>query len=203
MKNKLIEKAEMFLDADDQIKKSLINYYNSNCIDLVKPSRKYKMRYSDEWCAAFVSVIAHMVGYSKNDFPFEVSVREQVLLAKNMGRYFEGVENISEGDLIIFDWFSNGTLDHVGLVKTAGYDYITTIEGNYQGTVKNRVVSRYSRVIRGYIRLGIVEVDNHREIVLKLAREVLRGVHGNGLDRSKSLGAYAEEVQRLVNKLLK
>lgn len=49
--NKLIDIAETFLGATPSQKHALIDYYNENCISLVKPARKYKMKYNDEWCA--------------------------------------------------------------------------------------------------------------------------------------------------------
>lgn len=199
MKN-VIEIADSFVGANSETKKKIIDYYNFYCVELVKPSRRYKMKYSDEWCAAFTSVVAHMANLE--NFPFEVSVREQVKIAKEWGTYYKGALKCKKGDLIIFDWLGNGGYDHVGFASRVTETHITTIEGNKSDSVGYRTTRRHSRVIRGVIELGYAEVNPEDERLHGLALRVLRGDFGVGFDRMDALGRDYEKVQTIVNNLL-
>jgi hypothetical protein len=208
--NKLIEIGETFLGATPSQKHALIDYYNENCIDLIKPSRKYKMKYSDDWCAMFTSVVAHKAGHSRHAFPYEVSVEQQCLLAKDRGQYLKSAGEAAIGDLIVYDWLGNGGYDHVGIVGDVSHDTIKALEGNKGDTVAYRNVNRHSRVIKAIIRLGddqATTTDNDQatttdERLETLAKRVLKGELGDGDDRRVLLGSDYIEVQRIVNKLL-
>lgn len=201
--NKLTFEAEQWLGAGVEEKAKILDYYNKNCVSLVKPSRRYKMKMTDNWCAAFVSAMAHKVGYVAGQFPFEVSVHEQMVLAKQWKVWGGWLDDIKEGDLIVFDWLGNGWCDHVGIVKAVFDDSIVTIEGNYSGTVKSRSVKRNSRQVAGFIMLrqGFYTPTIEGAIQAKV-RQVLRGELGNGEVRKIALGSDYKEVQRLVNRIL-
>lgn len=147
----MIRLAEQFLFLDRAGKLELMDYYNENCFKLVKPSRRYRIQEKDNWCAMFVSVIAHMEGVEK--FPYEVSVMEQVKIAKESGRFFTDIDKVKPNDLVIFDWNRDGWADHVGFVVRAGAGLLTSIEGNINGTVNYRTVSSGSKAIMGYIEV--------------------------------------------------
>jgi hypothetical protein len=200
--NKLIEIAETFLGATPSQKHALIDYYNENCISLVKPSRKYKMKYNDEWCAMFTSVVAHMAGDSRHAFPYEVSVYQQCLLAKDRGQYLKGAGEAAIGDLIVYDWLGNGGYDHVGFVANVSPNTIKALEGNKGDTVAYRNVNRHSRVIKAIIRLGNDQATTTDKRLETLAKRVLKGELGNGDARRVALGDDYMAVQRIVNKLL-
>lgn len=79
---------------------------------------------------------------------------EQVKLARQMGIYTANMELAKPDDLIIFDWQGvNGWPDHVGFIKEIKNGVITTIEGNYKGTVGGRIIALNSKFINGVIRL--------------------------------------------------
>lgn len=199
----MIVNAEKYLGAGLDEKREVIDYYNENCIQLVKPNRRYEMKYSDEWCAAFVSAMAHKAGLWETEFPFEVSVRQMSLLAKSRGRYLKGANDCRQGDLVIFDWLGDGGYDHVGVLVSFTDDTITTIEGNIKDTVNYRTIKRHSRVVKAIIRVGSEDPDTGGYDQIKtLARLVLSGVYGTGEARKKSLGRNYEAVQRMVNSLL-
>lgn len=149
--NRLIEVANIWKGLDTDDKKTLRDYYNDNCFQLVKDSRKYKIQSNDNWCAMFTSVVAHKVGLSW--FPYEVSVMEQVYLAKELNRFVTDIRKVNVGDLIVFDWDGKGWADHVGFVERIEKGVIITIEGNYLGNVGNRVVNISSKSIMGFILL--------------------------------------------------
>jgi len=146
----MIKTAKLFLDSNASVINNLRSYYNENCYKFIKPSRKYKIKYNDNWCAMFTSVIAHINGYEGEQFPFEVSVLEQVKLAKVKGTYFTDVKKVKVGDLIVFNWNNDYVPDHVGFVVSVG-DYIKTIEGNKSNKVGLRTIKSNSKMIQGFI----------------------------------------------------
>ena len=130
---------------------AIIDIYNQH-----KPlPRKYKVKYTDAWCATFVSYCAIM---AKIDFfPFECSCEKMIEGFQKKGTWIESDNYIPHpGDLIFYDWQdtglgdNHGHADHVGIVESVYNTVITTIEGNYQDSVKRRVLRINNRYIRGY-----------------------------------------------------
>lgn len=148
---KTINCANLFLRCERNVQLNLISYYNINCAQFVKPERKYYIEYGDSWCAMFTSVIAHMCNV--DDFPYEVSVNEQMVIAKNNGKFITDHKLVRQGDLIIFDWDGAGFPDHVGFVESIINDVVRTIEGNKNGTVGKRNIPVNSPKILGFIKL--------------------------------------------------
>lgn len=194
--------ARTFIGASEKVKRELREYYNKHCIALVKPVRRYEMKPGDEWCSMFTSVIAHLSGFSNTFFPYEVSVREQVKIARTWGAYRKDVSNIAPGDLVIFDWLANGTYDHVGILVDVNDSHLFTVEGNKSNEVGQRKISRYSRAIRGYISLSDVPPSNPTTDLETLAKGVIQGVYGDGDERRVKLGSRYQEVQNVVNRIL-
>ena len=150
----------------------------------------------------FVSVVAHKAGYASNQFPYEVSVYYQCEIARQWGTFYAGLSGAREGDLIVYDWLNNGGYDHVGIIKKICEKHIITIEGNYSNTVKHRTLNRASRAVKGFIRLsGIANSDEYATLEA-LAKGVLRGEYGNGVERRKLLGVNYNRVQEMVNEIL-
>ncbi|ATS93715.1 Exo-glucosaminidase lytG precursor [Pectobacterium phage DU_PP_III] len=149
----MIKLAETYLNINVDGKLKLMEYYNNNCYQFIKKSRKYKIKANDNWCAMFTSVIAHKMGLSPDVFPYEVSVGEQVKLARERGSFTQNVELAKSGDLIIFNWNGDAWPDHVGFVKSVNNGIITTVEGNYRKTVGNRHIAMNSPFIVGIIQL--------------------------------------------------
>lgn len=50
--------------------------------------------------------------------------------AEEAGCVLDSVYDAQPGDLVLYDWNGNGSLDHVGIVEENNGGYITTIEGN-------------------------------------------------------------------------
>ena len=200
----MINTAQKYLGANLTVKKQIIDYYNQNCIQYVKPSRKYKVKYTDNWCATFTSVIAKMNGLSNIEFPYECGVQEQVKIATEKGTFYKDTDLIKRNDLIIYDWDSNGWADHVGFVMEVKDGYIKVIEGNIKDTVGYRNVPIKSKSVKGFIRIGYSEVKEDEELrIINLAHKVIRGELGTGLERQRHLGDDFKAVQLMVNKLLK
>lgn len=194
-----MDRGMKYLGANLNVRKGLINYYNWHCVPLVKPSRRYNMRLTDNWCAMFVSVLAHEKGLTKDEFPYEVSVFYMCEIARERGQYSDGVNGVKEGDLIIYDWTGRGTYDHVGVVLSVGSGSLEVLEGNYGGTVGVRTVNRTSKAVRGFIALNSGTVQDEAERISDLVVRVMRGEYGNGEKRRELLGVDYDAVQAKIN----
>ena len=138
-------------EADGSHKK-IIDVYNSH-----KPlARGYKLKYTDAWCAGFVSAVAVKTNCT-DIIPTEVSCNKMIELCKGKGIWQEN-ENYTPrvGDIIFYDWEDSGAgdnkgqSDHVGIVEQVSGTTITVIEGNYSNAVKRRTLKVNGRYIRGY-----------------------------------------------------
>ena len=195
----MINTARQYIGINEFQKKQLMDYYNSKVYPLIDNDRKYKIQPNDNWCAMFCSVIAHKIGRTKDNFPFEVSVFYMTRNAKRMGIFTTDLNKAQVNDLVVYDWKVDGTLNHVGILQEIGKDYIKVLEGNYSNTVKVRTVKMPNSEVYGYIKLNI---GNDADIE-QLARDVIKGLYGNGDERKKTLGQYYNQVQERVKQILK
>lgn len=132
--------------------KKIIDLYNSH-----KPlARSYKVKYTDSWCATFVSACAIKCGYT-DIIPTECSCNQMINGFKKIGRWCEDDAHVpSTGDIIFYDWQDNGigdnkgSSDHVGIVEKVEGNTITVIEGNKNDTVARRAIKVNGKYIRGY-----------------------------------------------------
>lgn len=195
----MIKTASQYIGINESQKRQLMDYYNREVYPLIDKTRKYKIKYTDEWCAMFCSVIAHKIGLTRDQFPFEVSVYYMTQNAKKMGIFTKKLSNAQVNDLVIYDWKADGTLNHVGILQEIGQGYIKVLEGNYSKTVKVRTVKTPNSEVYGYIKLNL---GNNVDIE-QMARDVIKGLYGQGEARKKALGANYEAVQKRVNEILK
>lgn len=193
----MINTALKYLMANTKVKLALMKYYNDNIYKLIAPQRKYKIKPNDNWCAMFVSVIAHKCNVY--NFPYEVSVYYMTQLAKKAGSFTTDIKDVAAGDLIIYDWKNNGTLDHVGIITEVTPNLIKVVEGNYKNTVGLRSVKYPNKEVYGFIKVS----HKDKADIEQLARDSIKGVYGVGEDRKKALGANYEAVQARVNEILK
>ena len=154
------------------------------------------------YCAMFASWVLAQAGVSCAGMPgaYCPSIHHSQTLAASQLR---------PGDLVLFDWDSDSTDDHIGIVASndAAAKKIATIEGNTSG---GRVAERtraYSTICGG-IRpaydgqgsTGAMSVD--RALVLK----VVNGDYGNDPERRRNLEARGydyEAVRGAVNAYLR
>jgi surface antigen len=205
----VVEQAKAWVGKNekDGSHKEIIDVYNSH-----KPlARGYKVKYTDAWCAAFVSAVAIKVGYTAI-IPTECSCNKMIDLFKKLGEWVEDdARKPNIGDVLFYDWDDSGKgdnknrADHVGIVEKVDGDTITVIEGNYSNSVKRRSIKVNGKNIRGY---GVPKYDAEPVVeaktVTQLAREVLKGKWGNGAERKKRLteaGYDYTAVQKEVNRL--
>lgn len=103
------------------------------------------------WCAIFVSWVAEQAGYiEKNIMPKFSYVPNGVSWFKAMDRWQDEKYIPNSGDIIFFDWESDGIVDHVGIVEKIENDFIYTIEGNSGDACKMRQYNINNNSIFGY-----------------------------------------------------
>lgn len=150
--------------------KQIIDTYNAH-----KPlARNYKVKYTDAWCATFVSACAIKIG-ATSIIPTECSCNKMIELLKNLGEWVEDDSyKPNPGDIIFYDWDDNGkgdnkgSSDHVGIVECVDNNVITVIEGNYSNSVKRRYIAVNGKTIRGY---GVPKYEPEK-IVLVSANDI-------------------------------
>ena len=158
--SKVVEQAQAWLGLreSDGSHKNIIDIYNAH-----NPlARGYRVKYTDAWCATFVSAVAVKLGYT-DIIPTECSCIKMVELLKKQGDWVEN-ENCTpaSGWIIFYDWQDNGkgdnigSPDHVGIVEKVSGDLITVIEGNFLNGVKRRALMVNGVNIRGY---GVPKYD--------------------------------------------
>ena len=87
--------------------------------------------YRVEWCAIFVSWCADQCGYlDAGVLPKMEGVRPYVDWFIERGQWQGQDYEPSPGDIIFFDWESDGLADHVGIVEKVENNLIYTVEGN-------------------------------------------------------------------------
>lgn len=131
----------------------IIDRYNAR-----KPlPRDYAVKYTDAWCATFVSYLAIVMGYT-DIIPVECGCPQMIALAKEMGIWVEDDGYVPKpGDIPLYDWQDSGkgdntgTPDHIGITEKAVNGVQTVIEGNYHDAVGRRQIAVNGRYIRGYI----------------------------------------------------
>lgn len=114
--------------------RQIIDLYNA-CKPL---PRSYPVKYTDAWCATFVSAIA--IKCKMTDIiPRECSCGEMIRLFQQLGEWQENdAYRPKLGDIIFYCWSDSGIGDnrgwanHVGIVESVKGSTITVIEGNMQ-----------------------------------------------------------------------
>ena len=154
LRTKYVSTAQQYLGCkeSDGSHKKIIDLYNTQ-----KPlPRGYKLKYTDDWCAGFVTAVGIKAGLSDIILP-ECSCGEMVALYQKAGRWKED-DNYKPtmGDIIMYDWQDTGTGDnkgwprHVGIVTDVTNNVISVIEGNKGDAVAYRTLSVGGKYIRGY-----------------------------------------------------
>lgn len=136
----------------DNSHREIIDIYNQ-----IQPlPNGYRMKYTDPWCAAFVSAVAWLQGLTSIVVP-SASCPDMVTRYKAAGRWMEDDSYMPQiSDVVFYDWDDSGkgddigTPDHVGLVVDVFASSFNVIEGNYSDAVKIRTLQRNGRYIRGF-----------------------------------------------------
>lgn len=183
--------------------KPIIDMYNGQA----NLPRGYRMKYTDSWCMAFVSVCALLAG-NHYGFPYECSCGEAISLLMEKDMWQENDAYIPQrNDLIFYHWADNGKGDcthwsnHVGIVAGVSNGEITVLEGNYNDTVQWRYIPVNYAKIRGF---GMTSALYSNAVDYDLiANQVIAGKWGNNPERKERLlaaGYDYDAVQSMVNK---
>ena len=128
------------------------------------------MKYTDPWCATFVSAVAIKCGYT-NIIPRECSCYYMIQLFKQLKSWEENDAYVpNPGDIIFYDWDDDGMgdnigkPDHVGIVEKVSNGVITIIEGNCSNMVKRTTIKINGKYIRGY---GVPKYDEEDKESMK------------------------------------
>ncbi len=104
-----------------------------------------------EWCACFASWCADQCGYLESGIIPKFSLcSDGVNWFKGKGQWQDKNYEPQAGDLIFFDWGSNGSIDHVGIVEKCENGTVYTVEGNSGDACKQRSYPVGSGSIYGY-----------------------------------------------------
>lgn len=139
--------------------KKIIDIYNGH-----NPrARNYKVKYTDAWCATFVSAVAIKCG-ATDIIPTECGCGQMIALFKEFKAWQENdAYRPQAGDVVFYDWDDSGKgdnagwPDHVGIVEKVSGNTITVIEGNKSDAVGRRTINVNGKFIRGY---GVPKYDD-------------------------------------------
>ena len=166
--------------------------------------RGYKVKYSDEWCATFVTSLFVRSDSLSSIFP-ECSCQKMIEGLQKQGRFDENDNRIPQpGELIFYAWNDTGIGDcklpanHIGIVEKVEGTTITVIEGNLDEGVGRRRIRAGARYIRGF---GLPS-DRVTLELDEIVSQVLKGQWGTGSERKRRLeeaGYSYTDVQHAVN----
>lgn len=154
LRNLVVNTAKKYVGCkeSDGSHKKIIDVYNAH-----KPlARGYSVKYTDAWCATFVSAVSVLCGLT-DIMPTECSCAKMIELYKKLGRWHEADDYTPKlGDVIMYDWGDSGvgdntgTPDHVGIVASISGNTMKIVEGNMSDSVNYRTLSVNGKYIRGY-----------------------------------------------------
>ena len=154
LRQKVADMARSYIGSkeSDGTHKPIIDLYNQ----IVPLPRGYRMKYTDPWCAAFVSVVFSNCGLL-SIAPAECACDPMIALYKQLGRWVEDdAYDAQVGDVIFYDWQDSGagdntgSSDHVGVITGKNGERFEIIEGNTSDMVGRRYVYRNGKNIRGF-----------------------------------------------------
>lgn len=165
--------------------REIIDIYNAH-----RPlARGYPVKYTDAWCATFVSAVAIKLGIT-DIMPTECGCEPMIALYKAhaSSKWEEDESVVPEiGDVVFYDWQDSGSgdnagaTDHVGIVSAVSGGKITVVEGNYSNSVKERTLSVNGRYLRGfgqpaYHLKAEEEIDMTKDELKAIIRETVEEV---------------------------
>lgn len=154
IRDALILQAESWLGCAeaDQSHGPIIDIYNAH----TPLARGYAVKYTDNWCATYVSACAISCGIT-DILPTECGCQRQLELFMELERWVEddGYTPLP-GDIIYYCRTDSGLgdctgwSDHVGIVVGTCGPFVKVIEGNRSDSVSYNILPINSSGIRGY-----------------------------------------------------
>ena len=129
-----------------------INEYENRFVEIVNtyneiPGARGPALVSYPWCAIFVSAV-FWKAIKESRFA-EMACDAMIQKFQNLGLYSVSGRP-DAGDVIFYDWDSNGTSDHVGIVTEVADGAYIVIEGNKSDAVGYRTISPSYVYIKGF-----------------------------------------------------
>lgn len=170
----------------------------------------YRMKYTDEWCAATVTAAGMQAGLEDIIFG-ECSCSRMVELYRKAGRWMEDDAYTPQiGDIVMYRWDDGANYattdntsspNHVGMVAGVNGRVLTIIEGNKGREVATRSLFVNGRYIRGYClpdyKSRAEEIDLKEEEVRKIVREELAAQEAKR-NNAEASGWAVEYIQRAL-----
>ncbi|MCD7827243.1 MAG: lysozyme family protein [Clostridiales bacterium] len=104
-----------------------------------------------EWCACFVSWCADQCGYLESGLIPKFSLcSDGADWFKGNGQWQDRNYEPTAGNIIFFDWDSDGIIDHVGIVERCENGIVYTVEGNSGDACRQNQYGVGSSSIYGY-----------------------------------------------------
>lgn len=121
--------------------KYIVNTYNG-----IKPlPRGYKVKYTDNWCATFVSFVLKKCGCKKN--VFECGAQRMKAKCDKLKLTIDDNSKGKSNDIIFYDWNGDKWSDHVGIIYKVDKSNYYVVEGNKNKRVETRKISKKSKSI--------------------------------------------------------
>lgn len=121
--------------------KKIIDSYNT-----IRPlPRGYKVKYTDNWCAAFVSFI--MYKCSMGSGLYECGADKMRSKFKSKKLLISDLTKGKKNDIIFYDWNNDKWSDHVGIIYKTDKSYYYVVEGNKDKKVGIRTIKKTSSTI--------------------------------------------------------
>lgn len=143
----LVHLATAYLGAEtgSEAHRRLVDFYNE-----IRPlPRSYRLKYTDAWCAAFVSACGYMLGIPQTVIRPECGAQEMFKAYPASQRVYGEADR---GDLVFYDWNGDGRIDHVGIVVFSGSGQLQVIEGNKDAAVSYRFIRAEDPAVYAFIR---------------------------------------------------
>lgn len=199
---------------------AIVNTYNSYVSANKGGKHKgsaYKVKYSDAWCATFVSAIAIMC-HDTDIIPTECSCTRMIKLFKELGCFEPDdnyIPNRNGGDIIFYSWNINGKpipdgdydvdglSHHVGIVESCDGKNITVIEGNRDSKCQRRTIPIGWKYIHGFGLPKYIDIaSDNAEKTAQEAQEEASNVYkvklGDNLTKiAKKYNTTVEELRKL------
>ena len=127
----------------------IIDSYNS-----IKPRpRDYKVKYTDAWCATFVTFVFDSLCMS-GLIERECGCQEMINKCKkrNLVDFTKKSDSQVVGNIVFYDWENDNHADHVGIIQKISGSQLYVIEGNHNDAVSMRTIPCNSNLITAYVK---------------------------------------------------
>lgn len=154
------------------------------------------------WCACFVSWCENECGLLKTESaPKFALVSGGANWFKKKGQWAGRSYTPKPGDIVFFDWESDGEMDHVGIVETADGKTVHTIEGNSSNACRRQVYTRGRAPIVGYGLIYTAPALNAQKIAAKAIELAYSGAPSEAkYPGGRPTAAYAAALNRAYPK---